>query len=332
MSLYLRSPPSYDESEAVARGAELLTRAFSSLLMHGDAHRSQEDQRTALSGAQDTPLDNVTPSPQLPADVICILYDILWETDKPSRGHLGWIRLTHVNRLWRSVGVDWPRLWTRDYGTLASHDASSAFRVRARGLPLTVSIPHPPQGRHEDVLIHAVSNGIRTIETLNLKSRSYMWSSLIAGKRLPEMHVLDIDDSASRVGAVYKLHPTVHAPKLTHATLVGCRPFLLVAPSLVSLTLTGLILSVDRALDILRGTPRLEHLQIDEPMEILVSMNLDEPDAKLKGPVDLPHLHTVRIRPIANLPRRIYRRAGKTFLGRIIMPSDVKDVASSMVA
>ncbi|KZV68451.1 hypothetical protein PENSPDRAFT_687223 [Peniophora sp. CONT] len=229
----------------------------------------------------------------LPKDFIPGLYKALSAIDRPTTRDLGWIRLTHVDRTWRSAGMAMPSLWARDYGTMASHDAADTFRARACGTPLTVSISGRLSKRHEDVLIHVVSASICSIKTLSLVSHSYPWSSLVAGKRLPELCELDLDDG-ERDGRFngFKFEPTLYAPKLTHASLRGTRAFLLVAPSLISLTLTNVLASSCGIFDILRGTPSLEHLVLD------MSQHQDSIVFKSYGrhiPVELPHLLTFRI-------------------------------------
>ncbi|KZV70531.1 hypothetical protein PENSPDRAFT_439883 [Peniophora sp. CONT] len=241
--------------------------------------------------------------------------------------------MTHVDRTWRSVGLDLPILWAKDYGSMASHDAVDAFLARARSIPLTVCISERLSKRHENVLIYAISANIRRVETLSLKTYSYLWSSLVAGKKLPELRILDLDDSKLHMDSASESAPSdylemdfpLHAPQLTHVSLRGCRLFPLVAPSLLSLTLADQRTTSSRVLDVLRGTPSLEHLVLD--MSIFNIYARDQ--VERRAPVHLPHLRTFQILPASGpsargtLPRTSHRLKNALVL-RIITPDDTE--------
>lgn len=268
---------------------------------------------------------------ELPGDVLCDLYQALSAIDRPTPDDLGWTRMTMVNRAWRSIGLELPILWARDYGSMASHDAVDAFRMRARDIPLTVCITQRLSKQHENVLIYAVSANIRRIETLSLKAYSYLWSSLVAGKRLPELRILHLDDSRLHMGSgsapsdYLEMDFPLHAPRLTHVSLRGCRLFPLVAPSLKSLTLADQRTTSARVLDVLRGVPSLEHLVLD--MSVFNIYARDQ--VAHREPVQLPRLRTFRILPASEPSARgtrpvISHQLKNALIRRIITPNDTE--------
>ncbi|VDC04848.1 unnamed protein product [Peniophora sp. CBMAI 1063] len=278
----------------------------------------------------------------LPSDILLDLYQVLSAIDRPNPHDVGWIRMTHVDTLWRRVGLDLPILWANDYGSMASHDAVQTFRTRARNIPLTVCIPERLSKQHENVLIYAISASIRDIEALSLKTYSYLWSSLVAGKTLPKLRILDLDDSKLHVGGAVDAAPSdylemdfpLKAPLLTHVSLRGCRLFPLFAPSLLSLTLADQRTTSARVLDVLRGTPSLEHLVLD--MSIFNIYARDQ--VEHRAAVQLPRLRTLQILPASGpsatgtIPSMSHRLK-RALVQRIITPEDTeKDVVDDSFA
>jgi len=208
-------------------------------------------------------------------DILFELFLILAQLDKPTRTSFGWINLTHVCRLWRSVGLDLAPLWANIFYTFASDVACSTMRSRARGIPLTVVLSEPVDRNQEDALIHTISEHIRAIDTISIIQTSYSWVTMLEGKTLPVLRHLSISappDKNKRMEHEYrKLGPPLKASNLATAYLKGGRPLRLVAPALASLSLVSQQIDVPSILEVLKGCPALEELTIDSGIEHLSS-------------------------------------------------------------
>jgi hypothetical protein len=80
----------------------------------------------------------------LPPEVLAQVFHFLWLEDPPrfEEHYLGWIRATHVCRLWRRVALGDSLLWTRIADTLNNTGWVSEMLTRARNAPLNIDIKH----------------------------------------------------------------------------------------------------------------------------------------------------------------------------------------------
>jgi len=253
----------------------------------------------------------------LNGDILVELFLILAQLDKPTPTSLGWISLTHVCRLWRSVGLDLAPLWADTFCSFASASACAVMRERARDVPHVVSLPRPLSRRHEDVLVHVVSSHIRAIHTLSLTSNSYSWVSLLHGKSLPSLHHLSLSGSSVRDPYIYKypkLGPPLIATSLETAYLKADRPLRLVAPALRTLSFVRQEVDVPSMLEMLKECPSLEELTIKSSVKLQSSVSR-EPST-----VSLPCLRTLTFRNLLPSVQDAIR-------SQIATPQDVKVIA-----
>ncbi|VDB94978.1 unnamed protein product [Peniophora sp. CBMAI 1063] len=90
----------------------------------------------------------LTPVLRLNADILRAIFGQLAESEAPTKGSLGWIRLSHVCSVWRQVLLDMRDLWARDAFTFGAGVARNDILPRAQGTVVSVSARRlPPQGR-----------------------------------------------------------------------------------------------------------------------------------------------------------------------------------------
>ena len=83
-----------------------------------------------------------TPISLLPPEVLSGIFHFLSLEEPPCSGqqNLGWIRATHVCRLWRQVALGCSSLWARISGMPTNVELVSEILARARNLPLDIDI------------------------------------------------------------------------------------------------------------------------------------------------------------------------------------------------
>lgn len=241
----------------------------------------------------------------LSADILCDLVDLVVQADPPYivswdpvAYHLGWLRLTHVCNVWRSLIVnDMPFLWSRNVCTLPP--AHRVMLERAKGLPLTLMLDaqelcefptlrlppqHPLHSRvREFALAHI--NRARAMQTYSFDSRL---GARLTAVPLPELKsVIFHRERPCEDHSVLALL----APKLLSATLHD------IAPTFTSTSIRHLALrgsSIFSALhwsllDILRPLMCLEFLELE--MNPICAVHWGSPAT---SPVSLPmldHMH-----------------------------------------
>jgi hypothetical protein len=137
-------------------------------------------------------------------DVICEIYLHLVDNDMPfpeeigKPGSLGWVRLTHVCRRWRDIGLSLAAIWAGD-SLCALPKAFPITLERARDCPLTFRRVRKknelmPLSKQQ---LDAVYRHISRITTL-CHTHPGSWSSLLHGKCLPLLKTLDICGLAER--------------------------------------------------------------------------------------------------------------------------------------
>ncbi|KAF8498176.1 hypothetical protein F5888DRAFT_1906452 [Russula emetica] len=82
----------------------------------------------------------LVPISLLPPEILARVFHLLVLEELPfsGRGNLGWIRVTHVCRHWRQVGLDDSSLWARIGGTLMNKKWISEMLARAKNAPLDI--------------------------------------------------------------------------------------------------------------------------------------------------------------------------------------------------
>ncbi|KZV66565.1 hypothetical protein PENSPDRAFT_688862 [Peniophora sp. CONT] len=79
-----------------------------------------------------------TPVFRLNDDVMPFIFELLAETEMPSREGLGWFKLTHVCSAWKRVLLGMSRLWARDAYAYGACIATRHLLNRAQGAPISV--------------------------------------------------------------------------------------------------------------------------------------------------------------------------------------------------
>ncbi|VDC06512.1 unnamed protein product [Peniophora sp. CBMAI 1063] len=154
-------------------------------------------------------------------DVLVEIFQISALLDYPTRfGKLGWIRLTHVNRRWRTLLLDQQALWGHIICSFVSREAFRVILSRSRNAPLSLNLDLPWIERHT------------TIEE---------FASLLPRAR-------DIHDASSNSGVGSARIPLagLKMPFLEHAFIVSCYSpgSALIAPSLRCLSTCKLPCSI----------------------------------------------------------------------------------------
>ncbi|VDB98842.1 unnamed protein product [Peniophora sp. CBMAI 1063] len=211
----------------------------------------------------------------LTQDTLYTLFSLVAELDEPTTRSLGWLRLTHVCRLWRMVGHSHSTLWARVYGSFASREALVAARARARKVPLKVTVPKGLTKKDEDILADNILRDFALIETLSVRRISRSWTQLVVQARhLPQLRQLIIDDNdtpereamSKRMSEVQQTglsSERIYAPKLENLRLQGGRPIPFVAPALTTLVISKHVTTQWMLLDILYECSSLETITID---------------------------------------------------------------------
>jgi F-box-like len=100
----------------------------------------------------------------LPFEVLALIFHFLSLEEPPLSGRkkLGWIRATHVCRLWRQVALGDSSLWARISGTPNRTVLISEMLVRARNVPLDIDIDLNGTLRPENLLLMFLPHISRT--------------------------------------------------------------------------------------------------------------------------------------------------------------------------
>jgi hypothetical protein len=200
--------------------------------------------------------------------IICLL-DVLAVSDPPNHAHryLGWLRLTHICSRWRSISLDYTPIWARHVCALPH--ALDTLISRARGLPLVLAYSERLSKTYETRLVHAASDHIRSLAVLRLTAHSYAWPSLLAAKRLPNLHLVELSSDPGHARSAdrsysYTPYAVLDAPALRAASFAGGVFLRLRAPGLRALALAHQPVDVAMLLDVLAGSPLLEELALEK--------------------------------------------------------------------
>jgi hypothetical protein len=187
-------------------------------------------------------------------DLVYELFMLLAEVEPPKYAALfdydrlctlstfGWVRLTHVCRFWRYVGLEIPSLWARIVSIIPS--AAPAFLDRARHAPLTITSNF---GGFSLALLEGKMERLKFVDiSIDHDPPTYAdWpSALCSGKEIPHLRFLTLKACKQERGRVWEAQ------------------FPLNATFLESLSLDTLFISVINA-----PCLRLLHLKLDSMRE-----------------------------------------------------------------
>ncbi|VDB96006.1 unnamed protein product [Peniophora sp. CBMAI 1063] len=233
-------------------------------------------------------------------------------------GSLGWISLTHVSRLYRTVGLDLALLWGGVVHVFPA--ALDTIMMRARGAPLSFDFGalQGSLSAQESVYLQLAMDNITHVGSLTTgwSSRrppmpSARWLDIISATPLPRLQFLHID-GANDLGLRHAPNPSNHngsgrfldAPMLSSLTMKSTQFLPFRTPFLRSLVLGQNEGGVPSAilLRALQTTPLLEELEISYSLA-------DATHDPEQTPVHLSHLISARfydsLEDIANLWRQI---------------------------
>ncbi|VDB87413.1 unnamed protein product [Peniophora sp. CBMAI 1063] len=245
---------------------------------------------------------SITPATliSLPDDIICELFFALAKVDVPRRAStqnsprlfddfaedrhpsLGWIRLTHVARRLRHIGIDLPTLWGRVVSIFPSARETTFARSRNAPLDLYLGQNGFNAYSHWPIATDALLARARYIQDVVHPDARGWW----VDTSLPCLEILQIEIKDTVLNESLALGQVI-APTLTsYGIYGGFIPFH--APSLQRLVVGHKVVWTT-LVDSLRTCPFLEMLVITDTREP------SEPAPAAAEPVELMHLTTFRL-------------------------------------
>ncbi|KZV70282.1 hypothetical protein PENSPDRAFT_752720 [Peniophora sp. CONT] len=197
---------------------------------------------------------------------------------------LGWIRLTHVSRQWRAVGLNVATLWANIICVYESNDAANAALMRARNCPYTIELLEKKATKRRcDIAAQALTR-VGSLSYIPEYRNTYEWPWVahLSGKELPTLRSLRLYSSNKNLGAIRQ--PLV-ALNLQSCSLSVDFPF--VAPDLRVLAYDGTTrITLSRLLTRIAGFPNLVELFLGTvPLP-----DITDHDTIPKGRIQLPAL------------------------------------------
>ncbi|KZV64214.1 hypothetical protein PENSPDRAFT_757429 [Peniophora sp. CONT] len=290
--------------------------------------------------------------PTFPHDVVCHVFYALaavappqsipkghsWPTPwrgATSPGSLGWIKLTHVSRDWRRIGLDISALWADIICVFPQ--AFDTMLDRAKNMPLTLNLDHGETLDHiwNSTKILDILPRVRCLQDTrgwSVKHRrlrstlSEDWISVLEGRALTSLESLTLWHYNEPAETTHIYNKPFAAPALTALTIDFLFPFQ--APSLKTLAVTEHISHWRQLLDIVASCPQLEILRVGS----LEEPTFDEWEHKDGGLTryffrDDQHFGDTPV-PVAHLPRlrlfEVTRRWGSDsdkFLSQLEVPA-----------
>lgn len=214
---------------------------------------------------------------RLPDDIIYELFYIVAEFDPPQiarvqedgsyvkPGSLGWIRMTHVCRRWRRLGLDMSKLWAGIVCVFPPGVETIARRTRTTPLTLnfhSMASPNEVWDAVERLGIFSRVRSLKRVQSQYLETNFPMrdWSLYLLGHTLPLLRDLELELTTFTDHASRQLTP-LDAPALK--SLKVNVPFAVTAPSLTSLYIEDSIWKPKLLLDYLRHYPSLIELHVN---------------------------------------------------------------------
>ena len=110
----------------------------------------------------------------LPTEVLCMIFELVVSGSDESRGETA-VSLSHVNRRWRDITVDLPRLWT-DVRLLGSLDRVRTFLDRSNTALIDITL-NPPA--NDDESFDAIGERVELRKASDLiMAHGHRWRSL----------------------------------------------------------------------------------------------------------------------------------------------------------
>lgn len=226
----------------------------------------------------------------LPNDVVCHLFCLLAAMDPPTSvstesfypldasskpGSLGWIKLTHVSRDWRRVGLNISALWANIICVFPP--AFDTILPRTKSALLNLNLDH---GEDLDYIwdSHKILDILPRVQHLQdtrgytlmyerfRSSLSGNWISVLEGRTLSSLESLTLWHYNAPAETTHIHNETFVAPVLTTLAVDFLFPF--IAPQLKALSITEHISHWRQLLDAVAACPLLETLEaetLEEP-------------------------------------------------------------------
>ncbi|KAI0074829.1 hypothetical protein K474DRAFT_1497391 [Panus rudis PR-1116 ss-1] len=262
------------------------------------------------------------------------------------------INVTHVCEYWRVVALNHATLWTTLYITprLLGTDFVQSILPRSRNLPLDVIVPRERPLRYMDpffekdaahfLSLKALMQAWPRIRSLDISLFNEMNAILaqLCDQDAIELKSLALSDTLlyARAGEVVPLFITKRTPNLTdlricrsEITQAAYASFLL-SSQLKSMTLDGARIDPEDLVALLRATPTLEFLALND-LEIATTLPDDSGLVELpnlrrleiradEADITLGYAQLIRIPPTASLSILLYRALGDVNFARVTAP------------
>ncbi|KZV61300.1 hypothetical protein PENSPDRAFT_659012 [Peniophora sp. CONT] len=228
-----------------------------------------------------------------------------WADPGPLRYHLGWVRLTHVCRLWRTVLVDeMPSIWARAVCYMAPH-AHDAILARTLHQPLSLTLNESDifgdASRQRLPSQHTLRDRLRDFGVANVtRARSFRaatfgwdWIPVLKGVHLPHLtHMELLQERPYGDATPAALLIPLDAPNLTSVKLNEFAATF-TSTSIRSLTLHGNSMFCTREwslLGVLGSLTQLEYLELEmQPPQVA------DWRSQATSPIELASLKTIRV-------------------------------------
>ena len=177
-------------------------------------------------------INDLAPISLLPSEILALVFRFLSLEDPPCSGkqNLGWMRATHVCRLWRQVALGDSSLWTKISGLPTNRELISEMLARARNAPLSIDINLGGKPNPESLPMFPPHLSYTC--KLRLRGLSILHSDSVRGIYTQEAPTLEH----------FELQASVASPALTFRELDGTTLFKGWAPRLRTISLSGVFI------------------------------------------------------------------------------------------
>ncbi|KZV60461.1 hypothetical protein PENSPDRAFT_694245 [Peniophora sp. CONT] len=201
-------------------------------------------------------------------DVLRIIFRELARVDPARLGDLGWIKISHISRRWRTIVLAMPLLWARTSFISLREPAWETVVDRSQDLPLFL--------RFDDAGRHLAYKHLRFASSLFTRSLvllcrankrwgpDWQWDRELSGRTLVHLRQLWVASRPEDNLPFLDMKPLM-APNLRFCHLSSDLP--VVAPNLISLTLRGSdskVVPLSRLLPFLESFPHLIDLSLED--------------------------------------------------------------------
>ncbi|VDC07178.1 unnamed protein product [Peniophora sp. CBMAI 1063] len=190
-------------------------------------------------------INTLSPLPELPPEILAIIFSFAADIDPHRRVALGWVRVTHVCKSWRELALSITSLWNRELGN-QSHRSFPTFLERAgENTPLHFNRETAAASglAHDEQPYQALRDHSGRVASLKwvIGADSFTLVQILADCPFHALTHLDLNSDLHREArniTVILLLEDLHLPALR--TLHQHNIFLPIrAPGLLTMTMTG---------------------------------------------------------------------------------------------